>query len=131
MFNWPARWFPRKEEKGPTDTDRSGPPRFEGDPILLRAAEEALRTVLDPELGINIVDLGLVFRIDARERRVEAEIGLTSPSCPLGDHIAGLACDAIGRAVGDEVPVTVRLDRAHRWTAARMAPAARRQLGLA
>ena len=34
MFNWPARWFPRKEEKGPTDTDRSGPPRFEGFEVL-------------------------------------------------------------------------------------------------
>jgi metal-sulfur cluster biosynthetic enzyme len=45
---------------------------------------ENLRTVVDPELGVNIVDLGLVYGIEIRESDVDVKLTLTSPACPLG-----------------------------------------------
>jgi len=50
----------------------------------------ALRHVLDPELGINIVDLGLVYRIDVDEPRVHIVMTMTSPACPLADYLKDL-----------------------------------------
>src|SRR5947209_11464117 len=58
--------------EGPSDTD-----------II-----DALRTVYDPELGINIIDLGLVYRIDIDENaELQVFMTLTSPGCPVGPQI--------------------------------------------
>ena len=53
------------------------------------AVTEALRRVIDPELNLNIVDLGLVRRVDFAEESAAATIGLTltSPMCPMGPQI--------------------------------------------
>lgn len=50
---------------------------------------EALQKVIDPEIGINIVDVGLIYRIEPSEdgSKVEVDFTLTSPGCPLGDYI--------------------------------------------
>lgn len=50
---------------------------------------EALKEVIDPEIGLNIVDLGLVYNItvDPSERTVHIQMTLTSPGCPLGPII--------------------------------------------
>ncbi|MFP4409494.1 MAG: metal-sulfur cluster assembly factor, partial [Spirochaetaceae bacterium] len=44
---------------------------------------ESLQKVVDPEIGFNIVDVGLVYRIDVTEEGVEVDFTLTSPGCPL------------------------------------------------
>lgn len=46
-----------------------------------------LKEVMDPEIGINIIDLGLVYLIEASDERIDIEMTLTSPGCPLGDVI--------------------------------------------
>ncbi|AHC14280.1 metal-sulfur cluster assembly factor [Salinispira pacifica] len=48
---------------------------------------ESLRKVLDPEIGINIVDLGLIYRIEFTDDSTEIDFTLTSPGCPLADTI--------------------------------------------
>ncbi len=48
---------------------------------------ESLKKVIDPEIGINIVDVGLIYRVDPREDEIEIDFTLTSPGCPLGDTI--------------------------------------------
>lgn len=53
------------------------------------AVREALRAVDDPEVGMNIVDLGLVYRIDIAPRRIRIELTMTTPACPMGDLITG------------------------------------------
>ncbi len=50
---------------------------------------ESLKKVIDPEIGINIVDVGLIYRIDVDEDQVEVDFTLTYPGCPLGDQITG------------------------------------------
>ena len=45
----------------------------------------ALSEVLDPDLGLPILDLGLIYRVDVLEDRIEVDFTLTSPACPVGD----------------------------------------------
>jgi metal-sulfur cluster biosynthetic enzyme len=72
-------------------------PNEENEDIL-----EALRDVVDPELGINVVDLGLVYGItlDA-ERNVSIDMTLTSAACPLTDVIEDQAREALEGVVND------------------------------
>ncbi|MDR6717784.1 metal-sulfur cluster biosynthetic enzyme [Paenibacillus sp. 2003] len=50
---------------------------------------ECLKEVYDPELGVNIVDLGLVYEIREEPERVHVRMTLTTPGCPLHDTIVG------------------------------------------
>jgi metal-sulfur cluster biosynthetic enzyme len=90
---------------------------------------EALRTVLDPELGINIVDLGLVYQVDVDEAGVRIALTMTSPACPLQEFIKAQVLEALetaGLTAGD-VEIDFVMDPP--WTAERMSDEARRQLG--
>lgn len=89
---------------------------------------EALRQVVDPEVGVNIVDLGLVQLMDARPDRVYVGLIMTTPACPQGGAICEDAMDAIRRAGGDVV-VDVELLTSPFWTPDRMTEAAKQQLG--
>jgi metal-sulfur cluster biosynthetic enzyme len=63
---------------------------------------EALRDVVDPELGINVVDLGLVYGVDVdAERMATIDMTLTSAACPLTDVIEDQARDALDGVVTD------------------------------
>jgi metal-sulfur cluster biosynthetic enzyme len=62
----------------------------------------ALRGVIDPELGINIVDLGLVYGIDIEGNTIGVEMTMTSPSCPLGEYLT----DSVERALSLSFPHT-------------------------
>lgn len=44
---------------------------------------EVLKTVVDPEIGINIVDLGLIYKIETQPDSIRVELTMTSPTCPL------------------------------------------------
>ncbi len=90
-----------------------------------------LRSVIDPELGVNIVDLGLVYDvIIAADGSVAIEMTLTTPGCPLG----GFLDDQI-RACLAQLPqvrgVAVRLVWEPPWSPEAMSEAAREQLGWA
>lgn len=91
-------------------------------------ALQALTSVLDPEIGENIVDLGLVEHLLVEPQRIQLRLVLTSPTCPMGGAIAADAQRALEQALpgrrvevdeADEVP----------WTPERLSAAARRRLG--
>jgi metal-sulfur cluster biosynthetic enzyme len=89
---------------------------------------EALRDVLDPEVGLNVVDLGLVYGIETSGRSVRVRLTMTTPACPLGEHIASEARDVIASSLPDH-DVEVQLVWDPPWTPARMSDSARRDFG--
>jgi len=89
---------------------------------------EELRVVLDPELGINIVDLGLVYRAEASGERVEVDFTLTYPGCPIGPELKEEIEQVLKDVTGSE-DVEARLVWEPRWGPERMTEEARLSLG--
>ena len=89
----------------------------------------ALQDVIDPELGVNVVDLGLVYGVLAREDRIRVLLTLTSPACPLGSVLTGAAVAAIKDAFPRVERVDVDLVWDPPWSPARVSEAGREQLG--
>lgn len=87
-----------------------------------------LSQVVDPEVGENIVDLGLVERLEIDADSVTLTLLLTSATCPMGDAIAEDAFRALQRALPDR---DVYIDPAQgvTWGPERMSAAARERLG--
>ena len=90
---------------------------------------EALRRVIDPELGVNIVDLGLVYRVEVEGARARIAMTMTSPACPLAEYLKELVMSAIRQHVSDVVDVDVHLVWVPPWDPDMMSDEARRQLG--
>ena len=88
----------------------------------------ALRTVKDPELNVNVIDLGLVYSIQTHDDQVEVEMTLTSPACPAGPEILRNAMSALEKVEG-VTKADVRLVMSPPWSPDRMSDAARDELG--
>jgi metal-sulfur cluster biosynthetic enzyme len=88
----------------------------------------ALRTVKDPELNLNVVDLGLVYSIQTHDDQVDVEMTLTSPACPAGPEILRNAVAALEKVEGVS-KANVKLVMSPPWTPERMSDAARDELG--
>jgi metal-sulfur cluster biosynthetic enzyme len=88
----------------------------------------ALKHVLDPEIGINIVDLGLVYEVKVDNGNVYIKMTMTTPGCPLHESISRGAEEAVRQLPGVE-SVTVDLVWEPAWTPDRMSEWARKQLG--
>lgn len=77
-------------------TDAAAPPAAAPSPTTAADVEEALRDVIDPELGINVVDLGLVYGIQVDQNNMSTiDMTLTSAACPLTDVIEDQAGTAL------------------------------------
>ena len=94
------------------------------DDILL-----ALKGVVDPELGINVVDLGLVYRAVRRPDGIEVAMTMTTPSCPLGEMIIDEARQALADRFPDTPDIRIELVWDPPWSPALMNEDARRLLG--
>jgi metal-sulfur cluster biosynthetic enzyme len=88
----------------------------------------ALRTVKDPELNVNVVDLGLVYAVQTHDDEVDVEMTLTSPACPAGPEILRNAVSALEKLEGVN-KANVRLVMSPPWSPDRMTDAARDELG--
>lgn len=87
------------------------------------AALAALSTVLDPEIGLNIVDLGLVYRVDFHDetQTVRCDMGLTTQFCPMGSAITEAARNALSGAFpGYDIDLRLTFDPP--WNASRISP---------
>lgn len=94
-----------------------------------QAVWDALREVNDPELGINVVDLGLVYSVDVQDQRVHVVMTMTTSACPLGAYLAKMAEDAIRRRIPQAQSVDVELIWEPPWHPGMMSEAAKQQLG--
>ncbi len=88
----------------------------------------ALEKVFDPELHINIVDLGLVYDVREEGGVVEVEMTLTSPGCPLASVIDKQVQDAVKKVKGVK-KVTLELIWDPPWTSDMMSDEAKAELG--
>lgn len=90
---------------------------------------ERLRHVYDPDLGLDIVTLGLIYGISVEGKNIAVRISMTSPGCPFSDVIAESARTALlGPGEGDLVEVTIANEPP--WDPHMIEPAARARLGL-
>jgi FeS assembly SUF system protein len=90
----------------------------------------ALRTVYDPEIPVNIYDLGLIYAMDIRsDTHVHIRMTLTAPACPVAGSMPGAVERALRRVPGIE-SVEVELVWDPPWTQERMSDEARLELGL-
>jgi metal-sulfur cluster biosynthetic enzyme len=80
---------------------------------------QALREVFDPELGMSVVDLGLIYDVQVDGGRVRITMTLTTQGCPLHDSMTEWVRQAVGRVPGvEEVDVTITFEPA--WTPERI-----------
>lgn len=88
----------------------------------------ALRRVKDPDLNLNILDLGLIYAIEVKGAKVKVDMTLTSPGCPSGPEIMGNAEEEIKALPGVE-SVEMNLVWMPFWTPEKMEPRVRAYLG--
>lgn len=89
----------------------------------------ALKTVYDPEIPVNIWDMGLVYTIDISDKQVRLEMTFTSPTCPMMEELLAQVKDVVSRVVAP-IPVKVDLVWDPAWDLSRMSDAARIELDL-
>jgi len=99
------------------------------------AVREQLKNVIDPELFVNIVDLGLIYEVsfedieNSEDKKVLVNMTMTSPACPAGPQLIGNSKQQIEQMEGvAEADIKIVMDPP--WTPERMTDDARDQLGI-
>ena len=90
---------------------------------------DALRAVNDPEAGMNIVELGLVYDIEATPPTATVRMTMTSAACPLGDYLTEAVRDTLRARFPELEQVNVELVWEPPWTPERMSEEARNFFG--
>jgi len=102
---------------------------YEGDAALRDDVLRALAAVVDPEIGLSVVDVGLVYGVRVDPSRVHVLLTMTSAACPVAGVIADEIAAALGAALPDARPVDVTLVWDPPWTPERMSDLARGAMG--
>jgi len=116
---------PAASSPAPTD---DGAMAQEGGPISEDQVRLALRRVKDPELNLNILDLGLIYEIKLAGADITVDMSLTSPGCPSGPEIMTEAEQQL-KALPGVGTVTMNLVWSPPWTPERIEPRVRAYLG--
>lgn len=116
---------PAKSEAGSSDATRdSGPPNLE-DRIV-----EAIKTIYDPEIPVNIYELGLIYNVAVQEDgHVDVIMTLTSPACPVAGSLPG-EVEAKVEGVSGVETAKVEIVWDPQWNPSMMSEAARLDLGM-
>ena len=90
----------------------------------------ALRQVYDPEIPVNVYDLGLIYEIDVdADHKVNLKMTLTAPNCPIADQVVAMVDEQV-RAVTGVTDVAIELVFEPAWDKSMMSEEARLELGL-
>lgn len=90
---------------------------------------DILKTVIDPEIGINIIDIGLVYDVSIKDKVIKITMTLTTPGCPMHGSIT----DWVQRVITKTIPgstVYVNLVWEPKWSPEKMSDEAKQQLGM-
>jgi len=116
--------------EGGDDEEVERPEPDGGDPLLQEQVIAALKTVRDPEIPVNLVDLGLIYELIVnRDGVVYVEMTLTTPACPVAGSLPGQVQQAIAGVEGVRES-RVKLVWTPPWTKDRMSEEAKLELGL-
>jgi metal-sulfur cluster biosynthetic enzyme len=112
----------------PAQDDPVEPPRFEfeGDEALRAPITEALRRVVDPEVALSIVDVGLIYRVRVDAQGVHVLMTMTSAACPVTDVIVEDVQNELDRVLPAALPLEVEITYEPPWTPERLSAGARR-----
>lgn len=102
---------------------------YSGPEDLRQPILEALHRVVDPEVAMTIVDVGLVYGVTATEHRLHALLTMTSAACPVTDLILEEAGAELDRVAPPGMAVDVELIWTPPWTTERMSPRAKSFMG--
>ncbi len=96
--------------------------------VLKEKIREALKEVVDPELGYNVVDLGLIREVEVLKEKVVVKVVLTTPLCPVGPYIF----EAIKKKAEEvsKMPAEVVWEEGVFWTPEMMSEELRKKLGI-
>lgn len=98
--------------------------------VLKEAVLNALRGVFDPEIPVNIYDLGLIYDVKVNDDyHVDVQMTLTTPGCPVAQTFPGTVEQAVNQVEG-VLDCTVELVWEPAWTQDRMSEVARLELGM-
>jgi FeS assembly SUF system protein len=120
-----------KKAEGEPAMARAGEPLEAGEaPASEEAIIDAMKTVYDPEIPVNIYDLGLIYKLDvAGNGNVAVDMTLTAPACPVAGEMPGRVAEAVA-AVPGVGEVEVRLVWEPPWTKDRMSEDAKLALDI-
>jgi len=114
----------------PAETEGVERPEVEDDPELMEPVVEALKTVQDPEIPVNLVDLGLIYELVVKKGGIVfVEMTLTTPACPVAQSMPGEVETAI-RGVPGVSEARVKLVWSPPWDRDRMSEEAKLELGM-
>lgn len=114
---------PEKEHITRGQADQGAPPP------TYDQVRQALYKVNDPEVGVNIIDLGLVFDLEVEDRAVRIRMTLTTPACPLEEHIRGDINQRVREACPGVDSIGVTIVWQPKWSPDLMTPEGKKQLG--
>lgn len=102
---------------------------YDGPPELLPTLVAALERVVDPEVAMNIVDVGLVYGVVVKDGRVDVNVTMTSAACPVADVIVEDIEFQLDQSLPPDLKIHVELVWEPPWSADRMSPKARLLMG--
>ena len=102
---------------------------YDGPADLLPAIVSALEKVIDPEVALNIVDVGLVYGVQVDDRQAQVRVTMTSAACPVADVIIDDIWCELSRVVPETLQIDVELVWEPPWTPDRMTDRAKRTMG--
>ncbi len=88
-----------------------------------------LHNVIDPEVGVNIVDLGLIYGVEIADNKLNIDLTMTTPACPMGDMIIDDARRALTGQVPNGVVININLVWDPPWSPDKMSEHAREHFG--
>lgn len=112
-----------------TPAGAAPPYDYEGPDTLRQPIDDALRRVVDPEVAMNIVDVGLVYGVAVGDDLVHVRMTMTSAACPVIDVILGDAESELDRVVPPQMKIRVELVWEPAWTTDRMSARAKAFMG--
>jgi FeS assembly SUF system protein len=110
-------------------SQKPAPVAAEGDEALTDAVVEAIKEIYDPEIPVNIYDLGLIYNVEVNEGHAVVTMTLTTPHCPVAESMPGEVEMRVGAVpgIGD---AEVNLVWEPAWDSSKMSDEARLELGM-